>query len=218
MSITSITRDWGIVPCIVRMVSTDTLSTVGSAGYITAQAANIIAVNEGAFTWLPSDVVLVDAADGWSFYSISSNFTSLNLIGSGVQQFSVAITAAQIDGMYAAPIFLLPAPAAGTLNLVQSAAWDINYGGTVFAGGGAIAIQYKNTVDGLGTLATATISAATLIAATANTNLLFTPPTQVISANAIAQPLYLSNQTAPFTGGTLTTTVLNVLYRNIPAF
>lgn len=77
MSITMITRDWGIEPCIVRMVSTDTLSQVSADGYITDQAANIEAVNNGAFEWLPSDSVLVYASDGSAFFTISSDYSSL---------------------------------------------------------------------------------------------------------------------------------------------
>ena len=215
MGITNLSRDYGIVPSIVRMVTTDTLSTAGKAGYITAQAANIIAINDGAFTWQTNDVVLVNAADGWNFYSISADFTSLNLIGSGVQQVSIPLTAAQINGMYAAPVFILAAPAAGTINLVQSAVLNVVYGSAQFASGGNIAIQYKNTVDGGGVLATGTVANTVLTGITANESILFVPPATIVSANAIAQPLYLSNASAPFTTGTGATATLNVLYRNL---
>jgi hypothetical protein len=77
MSITSITRDWGIVPSIVRIVSSDTLAVVGAAGYITAQQANIENVNNGAFEWATSDSVLVYASNGSAFFTISPDFTSL---------------------------------------------------------------------------------------------------------------------------------------------
>lgn len=213
----SIVTDWGDAPRIVRIQTTDLLSTVGTANYILLQAANISAANNGAFQWQASDVVLVYAADGWAFFSISSNFNSLNPIGSESQQVSIPITATQIDAMYDTPILLIPAPAAGTLNLVQSAVWNINYGGTVFANGGAIVIQYKNTVHGAGVAATATISAATLIAATANTSLIFGAVSSILSANTIGQALYLSNASGDFTGGTSTTTVLNIIYRNVAA-
>jgi len=217
MAIQFIRRDFGDVVTIVRMVTTDSLSTVGSLNYILNQAANIVIANNGAFSWLPNDVVLVSGSDGFSLFNISSNFNSLVLVGSGAQQVSIPLTAVQIDGMYAAPVLVLPAPAAGSLNLVTSATLNLSYGGTVFAAGGAIAVQYKNTVHGAGVLATGTISAATLIAATANTTLVFPAAASVLSANAIVQPLYLSNDTAAFTGGTGSTAVLNVVYRNIPA-
>lgn len=214
MAITSITRDWGIVPCIVRIVSTDTLATVSAPNYILSQAANIVAINEGAFTWLPSDSVLVYAADGSSLYAISSDFTSLNAVNGAIQQVSIALSNAQILGKYAAPVFVLPAPAAGSVNLVTSAALNIIYGTTQFAAGGVIALQYKNTVHGGGVLASSTIAAATLNGVTANTVLTMTQAASVILANAAAQPIYLSNQTAAFTTGDSTGTLI-VNYRNV---
>lgn len=76
--ITAITRDWGDNVSIVRITTTDNLSTASAANYILNQAANINIANEGAFTWLPSDMTLVYASNGWMFASISSNFDSLN--------------------------------------------------------------------------------------------------------------------------------------------
>lgn len=78
MSITSIKRDWGVAPSIVRITSTDTLSDVGTAGYLTAQLSNIESVNVGVFEWDVSDMVLVYASDGWGFFTIDPDFTSLN--------------------------------------------------------------------------------------------------------------------------------------------
>lgn len=81
MSITSIERDTlaSAPPSIVRITSTNTLAEVGTSGYITAQLTNIAALNSGAFQWLTSDFVLVNASDGWDFFSISTDFTSLNV-------------------------------------------------------------------------------------------------------------------------------------------
>lgn len=78
MAIISIVRDWGDLPAIVRInASTSTLAQVGTAGYLTAQADNIAAANNGAFEWQASDMVLVYASDGWGFFTISSDQTSL---------------------------------------------------------------------------------------------------------------------------------------------
>lgn len=81
MSITSIERDVlaSAPPSIVRITSTNTLSEVGTTGYILAQADNIAALNSGAFEWLPTDFVLVYASDGWAFFNISDDFESLIL-------------------------------------------------------------------------------------------------------------------------------------------
>jgi hypothetical protein len=57
--------------------STSTLAQVGTTGYLTAQAANIAAANQGPFEWQASDMVLVYASDGWGFFTISADQTSL---------------------------------------------------------------------------------------------------------------------------------------------
>jgi len=78
MAITSILRDWSYPPSLVRIVSTDTLAAVGTTGYVLAQADEIEALNNGAFSWLESDMALVQASDGWGFFTISSDFESLD--------------------------------------------------------------------------------------------------------------------------------------------
>ena len=81
MGITSIERDTlaSAPPSIVRITTTDNLAAVGTTGYVAAQAANIAALNSGAFNWLVTDFVLVDASDGWAFFNISTDFLSLIL-------------------------------------------------------------------------------------------------------------------------------------------
>jgi hypothetical protein len=82
MAIQSILRDWADGVSIVRIVTTDTLAVVGTAGYITAQGPNILILNAGPFQWTLSDMVLVWSSaltgGGWGFYTISADFTSLN--------------------------------------------------------------------------------------------------------------------------------------------
>lgn len=64
MAITAISRDWGAVPSIVRMVSDDALSVVLGSTYLDDQADNIKALNQGAFDWQDTDMLLVAASDG----------------------------------------------------------------------------------------------------------------------------------------------------------
>ena len=213
--ISSIVSDWGDAPRIVRIQTSDGLATVGSNGYILSQLANITAANNGPFTWASSDSVLVYAADGSALYTISSDFNSLIALSSPATV-SVALTSAQINGMYAAPVLLLGAPKNGTVNVVDKALLTVNYGSAQFASGGAIALQYEGTVHGAGTLATATVAAATLNGVTANEILLFNPATTILLAAATAQPQYLSNQTGAFTTGD-STAILTVVYRNVAA-
>ncbi len=91
MAIQTISRDWGVDPAIVRITATNTLAEVAASGYITAQEANIEAINSGVWTWQLSDSVLVYASDGSGLFTISSDFTtlegyvfSINVIGTPV--------------------------------------------------------------------------------------------------------------------------------------
>ncbi len=77
MAITSILRDWADGVSIVRIVSTNTLAEIGTTGYLTAQLANIEALNNGPFEWVASDMVLVYASDGWGFFTIVAGYASL---------------------------------------------------------------------------------------------------------------------------------------------
>lgn len=59
MSITKISRDYGVNPSIVRIVSTDDLSVISASGYIASQYQNIYNLNGGIFQWNVSDSVLI---------------------------------------------------------------------------------------------------------------------------------------------------------------
>lgn len=81
MAITVIKRD--TLPesvYIVRVVSSDTLATVATTGYLTTQISVLTALNNGIWNWLANDVVLVYASDGARFFTVSTDQTSLNLI------------------------------------------------------------------------------------------------------------------------------------------
>ena len=73
MPITSIKRDWGVAPSGVRITSTDSLATVQTAGYMTAQAPVIATLNGGVFGFVPGDLVMVSASDGSEVFNFSGN-------------------------------------------------------------------------------------------------------------------------------------------------
>lgn len=199
--ITSIRRDWGDNVTIVRIITTDTLQTALGANYILNQAANIAIANEGAFTWLPTDYVLVSASNGNSpLLSISANFNSLSLI-TGSLTVSVPMTTAQWEGMYGAPFLLIPAPSANQLLVVNSSQWRYIENTTSFADGGATQLQYKNTVHGAGVAASASVAAATINGLSANTTLNVAGVSSIVEANAVGQGIYISNATGAYTTG-----------------
>jgi hypothetical protein len=84
MAITNVKRDWGDVVSLVRMQSNDTIATVLSAGYVTAQSENIISATGGGFLWNKTDAVLIKASNGWILASISSDFSSLTTFSSSM--------------------------------------------------------------------------------------------------------------------------------------
>ena len=132
MAITSITRDWGFNPAIVRITSTDSYGTISAAGYLTRQAVNIAADNTGAFEWAPSDAVLVYYAGGWAFFTISPDQTSLiPLTTSNIQRFDITAGFAALAAGGA--VNLLVSSGAHQYKIVSL--WT-NLGGTNFSGGG----------------------------------------------------------------------------------
>jgi hypothetical protein len=97
MSVLSISRDWGTEPAIVRMVVTDSLATITTAGYLTgtAIAAEIEALNMGEFDWADSDVILIKYDTNWNFfYRNATTNTFVGLPGPG--GISSTLPAAQI--------------------------------------------------------------------------------------------------------------------------
>lgn len=78
MAITNLVRDYGVDPSIVRMISTDSYSTLISPGYLTSQLSAIQSLNGGSFQWVLSDVVLGYYQTGWALFTISADFTTLN--------------------------------------------------------------------------------------------------------------------------------------------
>lgn len=86
MAITSITRDQGIGVNLVRIVTSDSLSAITTNGYLTAQAANIEALNNGEFAWEDNDVMLIRYSGGYDLFSRdSANATFVEYIaGAGL--------------------------------------------------------------------------------------------------------------------------------------
>lgn len=132
---------------------------------------------------------------------------------------TVAVTAAEFNGMYAAPKLLLAAGGANTLIVVERAALSMTFVSAAYANGGVVAIQYDSTVNGAGLPASNTEAAADFFAA-ASTAFQFNGNSgDTAGASAFAttvnKGLYLSNQTGAFTTGD-STFVVHLWYRIIP--
>jgi hypothetical protein len=70
MPITSLARDWGVSPSMVRVVTTDNLSTITAAQYLTTQIEAINVFNYGNFTWVPGDLagIIYNGGEGIFVY------------------------------------------------------------------------------------------------------------------------------------------------------
>ncbi len=79
MAITSIKRDWGVAPAIVRITSTNTLAEITTTGYLAAQADEIAVLNAGEFEWDASDYILCyyDSGTAWGFFERNATTDSL---------------------------------------------------------------------------------------------------------------------------------------------
>ena len=176
-----------------QSLAADTLSgllSVGDVMHIHGNDSNGMYV----VTSITTNVTLATYA---AIGSISSAQVNPNLI----QYASVAITAAQFNGMYAAPKLLVAAGGANTLLVLDKVQLLETYGAAAFAGGGVAAVQYDSTANGAGIIASSTLSAATF-QVTASTAFNF-------NAGVVPQPfstavnkgLYLSNVTGAFTTG-----------------
>jgi hypothetical protein len=77
--ISFINRVTGATNNIVYLETTDTIATATASSYITAQTANITALNDGAWTWEINDCIMLSASDGIGWCSIDSTFATLSI-------------------------------------------------------------------------------------------------------------------------------------------
>ena len=73
MPITSISRDWGPSPSMVRITTTDSLSTVATSNYVLDQEPIISVLNKGTWEWVVGDLVAVSASDGDNIFKFNGN-------------------------------------------------------------------------------------------------------------------------------------------------
>jgi hypothetical protein len=145
--------------------------------------------------------------------------TSAKLDPAVLQYATVSITAAQFNGMYAAPKLLLAAPGANKLIVVDRMALLMTFVSAQYAAGGVVAAQYDSTVHGAGVYATNSQKAADFTGAAASDAFLFNgasgDDSDALFSAAVNKGVYLSNLTAAFTTGD-STFVAHLWYKVIP--
>ena len=123
-----------------------------------------------------------------------------------IQKAVMTLTAAQIMAMYAAPVSILPAPAAGQVLVIDQFIVQMKPGATPFTGGGAVSFQYHGTAI---VPHSANVPAATVTSAAASENVV-PPPTGVIQP-PVATGIDITNATAAFAAGN-GTMIVTVFY------
>ena len=144
--------------------------------------------------------------------------TTLEVSASLAQYAQVAMTAAEFNGMYAAPKLLVAAPGANKLIVLDKILLNQTFVSASYAAGGVVAPQYDSTVQGAGTAASDTTIAAATINGIASNSIVGLRGLIAVTASAalINKGIYLSNATGAFTTGDGTWTV-DVWYHTVSA-
>jgi hypothetical protein len=200
---------------LIWIVASDLLD--GEFAVVTAVDITVPSVTISVF-----DVMLGVGAVGTSNLASNSvttvkiadaNVTSDKLENALVKHARVTMTATNWDAMYVTPFELVAAPGATEKIILHGIKIDEDYGGTVFANGGAIHVQYDTTTLGAGPKATDTFAAATFIGLTADNTFGFTPvQSSIADATTLGKSLCLSNATGAYTGGTSSAFIVDVWY------
>ncbi|MBX4189681.1 hypothetical protein KW791_00065 [Candidatus Parcubacteria bacterium] len=131
---------------------------------------------------------------------------------------SVAVSAAEFNGAYAAPKLLIAAPGANKMIIVDRMEMVMTFVSAAYANGGVVFAQYDSTANGAGVKATNTEAAADFFAVasavfafigTSNSTVGVLPFTTCANKG-----LYLSNATGAFTTGD-STWIVKIHYRII---
>ncbi len=171
---------------------------ISQASYVTVPPTTASKFAKGA--------IVTDKTTGYVYRNVGT--TAVPVWETGTIYTTVALTAAQLIAMYAAPVEVLPA-VPGKAIIVDSVDFDITRTSTAFTGGGVVAVQYAATANGAGTATTATIAATVVTGAAGRTITARIPVVQsdIATASITGIGLYISNATAAFAAGTGTATV-----------
>src|SRR5580692_2169690 len=142
------------------MTSTDNLSTILGAGYINQKVLGDAILPTDIFEVIYNYNISTGSGDEETFQVSISNGVITLIPNLNEVYTRIAITSANITGMYAAPLLLVPAPGANLVLFPKQAMMILNYGGTTYASGGVTNIQYTNIANGAGYYASANIAAA----------------------------------------------------------
>lgn len=206
----------------------ETIATVVASGYFNS-FQQVLTSGSEAGPFAVGGVIHIHGNDANGMYVITSITTNVTVatyaaIGSIssaqvnanlIQYTTVAITAANFNGMYAAPKLLVAAAGADTLLVLDKVQLLMTYNSAAYAAGGVAAVQYDSTANGAGVIASSTLAAATF-QPTASTGWNFNAGVVAETfSTCVNKGLYLSNITGAFTTGD-SDMVAHVWYKEIP--
>ena len=195
---------WLLVAAVSRTANPATITTTSTGFASTVGTANI--------TNLAVTTAKIDDLGVTTGKLAANSVTSAKVALNVLQYATVAITASEFNGMYAAPKQLVAAGGANTLIVLDKVDLLMTYVGANYASGGVAAVQYDNTANGAGVIASSTLAAATFQAA-ASTGFMFN--TGVVAqtfTTCVNKGLFISNVTGAFTTGD-STFVAHVWYK-----
>ena len=196
---------------IVVTSSSTGVTTAGFAATGTVNTANIVnnAVTYAKFQQVAASSLVGNPTGGLANAEgitlgagLAFSGTTLMLPLTYLRYAAVAITAAEFNGMYAAPKLLVAAGGANTLLVLDKLDLLMTYVSANYAAGGVVAVQYDSTANGAGVIASSTQAAAAFQAA-ASTGFPFNMGlvAQTFSTWCVNKGLYLSNITGAFHHG-----------------
>lgn len=163
--------------------------------------------------------IMVDTTNGKSYvnqgtvavpsWNSMTDVVSSDVDPTLIKYVTVDLTAAQINGMAATPVEIIPA-VSGKAIILDDMVLDLTGTATQFANGGVVNLQYKNTATGAGTTLHADIAAAVVTGATARiiTKRVAKDLSSVATADITGVGVFISNKTAAFITGTGTAKVI----------
>ena len=206
-----------VKPAFTYINTNDTETQVIATGYLNKavlEGFSLVDGNVAVVTTKTSPSAINSTVGLFNIYHANNNWSLTPILDSSITT-SVALTAAQIQGMYATPVQLLAAPGAGRLIIIDQILWDITFVSAQYAAGGAIAAQYGNTIHGGGAAASGSLAAASLNGVAASgflSNAGVGGSLNVSKANSLNTAIYLSNASGAFTTGD-STALLYIRYR-----
>ncbi len=209
---------------IVATVSSTSVTTSGFGGGGPINTADLVdnAVTFAKMQEIATHTLLGNPTGGTTEVSevtlgngLEFNSTTLRVPLAQLQYTTVAITAAQFNGMYAAPKLLVAAGGANTLLVLDKVDLLMTFVSAAYAAGGVAAVQYDSTANGAGVIASTTLSAATFQAGVSTGFMFNTGVVPQTFSTCVDKGLYLSNISGAFTTGD-STFVAHIWYKLIP--